>query len=225
MSKSERLLEALSKVVKMRRDEAGLSQTELADRAKLHRTYISNIERGTQNISLDILSRIAEALGTTVTDLISNAESTARKSITPIRILLIEDNPSDVFMFKRCLERNDLPAEVDIFNSGQKASDHIKKLDETGGDDLPEIVFLDLNLPGKSGHEILRELKSSQHLKHIPVIILTTSSNPKDIEKTYNHFVNSYLTKPIDPMEFEESITRVLDYWFGTSAIPQRKRI
>ncbi|MBZ0185719.1 MAG: response regulator [Candidatus Obscuribacterales bacterium] len=220
MTETEPLLGALSAAIRKRREEIGMSQTELAERAGLHRTYISNIERGSQNISIESLNRIAGSMDISISELLTQAEESARSKTATINILLIEDNPADVFMFKRCLSKTNLPTSLTVVSSGLKASEILKKIVHKSDIPLPEIVFLDLNLPGKSGHELLRELKENDDLKHIPVVILTTSSNPQDIKRTYGHYANSYLAKPVDPREFEAAINNVLNYWFGTSSLP-----
>ncbi|MBK9142570.1 MAG: response regulator [Candidatus Melainabacteria bacterium] len=224
MAETQALLSALSKLIRKRREELGLSQTELAERAGLHRTYICNIERGTQNLSLESLNNIAGSLEIPVARLIGEAEESAEKKSGLIRILLIEDNPADVFVFKRCLKNSSHKTTLTVVDSGLKAFQLIgRAADKTGdkpGTALAEIVFLDLNLPGKSGHDLLKAFKQNERLRHIPVVILTTSSNPLDVKMTYGSYANSYLSKPVDPAEFERSINSVLDYWFGTSALP-----
>ena len=222
MSNADNLLGALSHVIRKRREEVGISQTELAERSKLHRTYINNIERGKQNISIESLNRIAEALDTSIGELINRAETESKPPTSPIKILLIEDNSADIFLFKRCLGKGILPTELTVVESGQEASELLKDLAKRQNDELPEIVFLDLNLPGKSGHELLKELKTDEMLRHIPVIILTTSSNPKDIQQTYTNYANSFLTKPVDPSDFEQAVNSVLSYWFDTTVLPGR---
>ncbi|MCA9801539.1 MAG: response regulator [Cyanobacteria bacterium HKST-UBA02] len=220
MAETEALLNALSKTIRKRREELGLSQTELAERAGLHRTYICNIERGTQNLSLESLNNIARSLDIPVARLIGEAEEAAEEKSGLIRILLIEDNPADVFVFKRCLKNSSHRTSLSVVDSGLKAFELIRKVGDKPRTSLAEIVFLDLNLPGKSGHDLLKAFKQNESLRHIPVVILTTSSNPQDVKKTYGSYANSYLSKPVDPAEFERSINSVLDYWFGTSALP-----
>ncbi len=219
MSDSQYLLGAIAKLIRKRREQLGMSQTELAERSGLHRTYINSIECGTKNISIDSLKNIADALDTTVSDLISKAEESSREAGQPIKILLIEDNPADIFMFKRCVKQNALPTSVDVIENGKKAQEQIERYIK-GEDDLPEIIFLDLNLPGTNGYDLLVEIKGAEPLRHIPVIILTTSSNQEDVRKTYAHFANSFLTKPVDPSDYERAINNVLTYWFATSALP-----
>ncbi len=220
MPESDQLLTALSKIIRQRREELGLSQTSLAEKSGLHRTYINNIERGSKNISIESLKKIADSLSTTVSDLMSQAEESSAGSENPIKILLVEDNPADVFMFKRCVKKSSLDTTVNVIDSGTRAEEYIKTLPESTSEDHPDIVFLDLNLPGRTGHELLRDIKSNEFLRHIPVIILTTSANPKDVRKSFGEFSNSFLTKPVDPVEYEKAIHNVLLYWFSVSSIP-----
>ncbi|MGD9680101.1 MAG: response regulator [Candidatus Obscuribacterales bacterium] len=220
MAETEALLSALSKMIRKRREELGLSQTELAERAGLHRTYICNIERGTQNLSMESLNNIARSLEIPIARLLGEAEEAAEEKSGLIRILLIEDNPADVFIFKRCLKNSSHKTSLTVVDSGLKAFELIGKVADKPRASLAEIVFLDLNLPGKSGHDLLKAFKQNESLRHIPVVILTTSSNPQDVRKTYGSYANSYLSKPVDPSQFERSINSVLDYWFGTSALP-----
>lgn len=220
MADSQNLLGAIGKTIRKKREVLGISQTELAERAGLHRTYINNIEGGSKNISIESLKGIADALNTTISELLTSAEESSDDAAQPIKILLIEDNPPDVFMFKRCVKQSSLPTSVEVLENGKKAQARLDECKETQGD-LPDIIFLDLNLPGgRSGYDILIDLKSNDLLKHIPVIILTTSSNPQDIMRTYGHFANSFMTKPVDPQEYEKAINNVLTYWFATTSLP-----
>ena len=221
MADSQDLLGAIGKVIRKRRESLGISKTELAERAGLHRTYINNIEGGSKNISIDSLKGIADALNTNISELLSSAEA-VDDSRAPIKVLLIEDNEGDVYIFKQsCAKQSMLPTSIEVLENGKKAQERIDKLKDAGSDELPDIVFLDLNLPGgRSGYDLLSELKGNDVLKHIPVIILTTSSNPQDVRKTYGHFANSFLTKPVDPQDYENAIHNVLTYWFATTSLP-----
>ncbi len=220
MADSRNLLGAIGKTIRKRREQLGISQTELAEKAGLHRTYINNIEGGSKNISIDSLKGIADALNTKISELLSSAEESSEDSGQPIKILLVEDNPADVFMFKRCVKQSSLPTAVEVLDNGKKAQEKLDRYKDTPSDELPDIVFLDLNLPGRSGYEILGDLKGNDMLRHIPVIILTTSSNPQDVRRTYGHFANSFMTKPVDPSEYEKAINNVLTYWFATTSLP-----
>ncbi len=220
MSDASELLRALSKLIRRKREEIGMSQTELAERSGLHRTYINNIERGTKNISIESVKKIADALNLPVSDLLSEAESDIERSVDSITILLVEDNPADVFMFKRCVKRSAVQAAITVIESGKDAQRFLRKI-ILQSEGTPDMIFLDLNLPGRSGHELLSEIKTTDALKHIPVVILTTSNNPKDVRRTYGQFANSFLTKPIDPREYQQAIEDVLKYWLNVSSIPR----
>ena len=222
MPESDKLLTALSRIIRKRREEVGMSQTVLAEKSGLHRTYINNIERGSKNISIESLKRIADSLSTTVSDLLTQAEEVSSESESPIKILLVEDNPADVFMFKRCIKKSSLDTAVTVIDSGSRAEEYLKSLTTESSESHPDIVFLDLNLPGRTGHELLKDIKSNEMLRHIPVIILTTSANPKDVRKSFGEFSNSFLTKPVDPVEYEKAIHDVLLYWFSVSSIPSK---
>lgn len=224
MPESDKLLAALAKIIRQRREELGLSQTSLAEKSGLHRTYINNIERGSKNISIDSLKKIADSLSTTVSDLMSQAEESSTESGNPIKILLVEDNPADVFMFKRCVKKSSLDTTVNVIDTGTRAEEYIANLPQESSEEHPDIVFLDLNLPGKNGLELLKDIKSNELLRHIPVIILTTSANPKDVRKSFGQYTNSFLTKPVDPKEYEKAIHNVLLYWFSVSSIPKAER-
>jgi CheY-like chemotaxis protein/uncharacterized protein YnzC (UPF0291/DUF896 family) len=212
MAGSSDLLGAIGKVIRKRREAMGISQTELAERAGLHRTYINNIEGGSKNISIDSLKGIADALNTNISELMLSAEATDDAK-SPIKVMLVEDSEPDVFLFKQSLAKiTSLPTTVEVYEDGKKAQEKIDKLKEANPDDLPDIIFLDLNLRGgRSGYDLLIDIKGNDVLRHIPVIILTTSSNPQDVRKTYGHFANSFMTKPVDPQEYQTQVANVLD--------------
>ncbi len=211
MADSSDLLGAIGKVIRKRREAMGISQTELAERAGLHRTYINNIEGGSKNISIDSLKGIADALNTNISELMLSAEATDDAK-PPIKVMLVEDSEPDVFLFKQSLAKiTALPTTVEVYEDGKKAQEKIDKLKEASSNELPDIIFLDLNLRGgRSGYDLLIDIKSNDVLRHIPVIILTTSSNPQDVRKTYGHFANSFMTKPVDPQEYQSQVANVL---------------
>jgi CheY-like chemotaxis protein/DNA-binding XRE family transcriptional regulator len=211
MAGSSDLLGAIGKVIRKRREAMGISQTELAERAGLHRTYINNIEGGSKNISIDSLKGIADALNTNISELMLSAEATDDAK-PPIKVMLVEDSEPDVFLFKQSLAKiTALPTTVEVYEDGKKAQEKIDKLKEASSDELPDIIFLDLNIRGgRSGYDLLIDIKSNDVLRHIPVIILTTSSNPQDVRKTYGHFANSFMTKPVDPQEYQSQVANVL---------------
>jgi CheY-like chemotaxis protein len=126
--------------------------------------------------------------------------------MTTLNILLIEDNPADVRLIKEALKEGNLPASLQSVKDGKEALDYLLQLPPFESAILPDIIILDLNLPRMNGREVLSKIKSMTHLSQIPVIILTTSSSPSDIDDTYQNNANCYITKPFDFSELVDTI-------------------
>jgi len=129
-------------------------------------------------------------------------------SISPIKILLIEDNPGDVELTLVCFENARLANILTVIRDGQDAMDFFDR-----GNDLPDIVLLDINLPKISGLEILQKIRMKSESKDTPVIMLTSSQSKKDILKSHNHKANAYLIKPIVFDEFYQAIKTLETFW------------
>jgi len=215
-----RLAAGLSEVLKERRVELGVSQAELATRAGLHRTYISEVERGAQNITIETLSKIADALETTVLVLMEDATNASRISADPIEIVLAEDNPADVHIIERCLKSSKIPNNLTVLRDGKKAIDYLNGEGENKDVRVPDLIFLDLHLPKINGFEILEQLKSTARLRQVPIVVLTNSESSVDISKCYELYANTFVTKPATQKEFQDAINKVLDYWFGVATLP-----
>ena len=123
-----------------------------------------------------------------------------------MNILLIEDNEGDVILTTEALEETRLIKKLKVIKDGEAAIKFFEGIAAPA--DLPDIVLLDINLPKKSGHEVLAYLKAKEELKHIPVIMLTTSSSPKDILLGNKNQVNCYLVKPLNVSIFKEIINK-----------------
>lgn len=140
-----------------------------------------------------------------------------------VEILLVEDNPGDVELTKKALMKGRIANKLRIVRDGQEAIDYMfhkgKYCDETMAP-LPGLILLDINLPKVDGIEVLRQIKSSSSLKHIPVVILTTSSREKDIVNGYDLGVNSYIVKPVDFNKFLETVKNIELYWLITNTPP-----
>lgn len=126
-------------------------------------------------------------------------------------ILLIEDDAGHARLIKRNLRRANIANPITVFHDGQAALDYLfKERFESGRRaSLPLLVLLDLNLPGLDGYQILQEIKAQPSTRHIPVIILTTTDDPDEIEKCYALGCNIYLTKPVEYDQFVEAIRRL----------------
>lgn len=137
-----------------------------------------------------------------------------------VKILLVEDNDGDILLTTEALSEFRIVNEVTIRKDGKAAIDFFGSL--SGNDDLPDIVLLDINLPKMSGQEVLMYLKANDKFKHIPVIMLTTSSSEKDIMTSYKNYVNCYITKPIDVADFITAIAKIEDFWINIVSIPNK---
>jgi len=128
--------------------------------------------------------------------------------LTPLKILLVEDDAIEVMKFKRVLSNFQVNHEVMEANNGEEAQEILSEKDK-----LPSIILLDLNMPKMNGIEFLTELKNDEALKYIPVVILTTSSNYKDLKHCYEIGIAGYVLKPLKYEEYVLKMEMLLDYW------------
>lgn len=137
-----------------------------------------------------------------------------------VNILLVEDNPADARLIGEVFKDTNVKNTVYIVKDGVEAMDFLNK--ENGYSDAPkpDIILLDLNLPRKDGREVLKEVKSDEDLKSIPVIILTTSGAEEDLIRTYRNYANCYITKPVDFNELLKVITAIEDFWLKIVKLP-----
>ena len=132
-------------------------------------------------------------------------------------IVLIEDNQYDVELIIRALDKINLSYKIVVLEDGEKALDYffgrgIYKDRNTSV--IPKLILLDLKLPKLDGLDVLNEIKSNERTKKIPVVVLTSSNEEKDITESYNLGVNSYIVKPVDFNEFIETVKQIGIYWF-----------
>lgn len=130
-------------------------------------------------------------------------------------VLLIEDNPGDVFLTSEALQDSKFLIELDYVSNGREGVDYLFKNGNFESKRTPDIVLLDINLPLKNGHEVLREIKADPETKDIPVIMLTTSSGQSDIMASYQEQASCYIVKPAEAEQFEEFI-KVFDRFCET---------
>ncbi len=139
-------------------------------------------------------------------------------------ILIVEDSPVDYETTVRALKKAGISNNITHCEDGDQALDylfHRGTYNDSTKYPKPGVILLDLNLPGTDGREVLAELKSCNELKKIPVIVLTTSSDEKDIEQCYEHGANSYIHKPVDIEGFFKAIERLTNYWFEIVILPK----
>ena len=142
-----------------------------------------------------------------------------------IHILLVEDNEGDILLTKEALEDAKILITLSVVKDGREAMDFVSKRGKYTGAELPDILLLDVNLPKKNGHEVLKYIKEDENLKHIPVIMLTTSSSEKDINLSYNNYANCYITKPVEANDFLSVVTTIENFWISVVKLPTKKNI
>jgi CheY-like chemotaxis protein len=138
-----------------------------------------------------------------------------------MEVLLVEDNLGDVELTKLALEESQLSIHLSVVGDGAAALDflhHQKK--KYANAPHPDLILLDLNLPKKSGHEVLAAIKTDELLRRIPVIVLTTSQAEEDIIKAYDFYASGYISKPARFDQFVKVIQSIEDFWFATVRLP-----
>ncbi|MHC3439058.1 response regulator [Natrialbaceae archaeon A-gly3] len=139
-----------------------------------------------------------------------------------VDILLVEDNPGDVKLTKKAFEKASIEVRIEVASDGVEALDYLHERNDGSDALVPDLVLLDLNLPKKSGYEVLAEIKSDPGLQRIPVVILTSSESESDVIDTYDDHANAYLTKPVSFAGFQEVVEKIEGFWFCVSELPPR---
>lgn len=131
-------------------------------------------------------------------------------------LLLVEDNPDDEALAVRALKKNHVLNEVIVVRDGSEALDYLYGTGKYEGRDVtkqPEVILLDLKLPKVDGLEVLKRIRSDERTKYLPVVVLTSSSEEKDLVESYKLGANSYIRKPVDFQQFSDAIQQLRLYW------------
>lgn len=138
----------------------------------------------------------------------------------PIQILLVEDSPGDSWLIADILMSGPVPKQIHTTSDGNLAMRYLRGLGEYADARRPDLVLLDLNLPGKTGLDVLREIKADPDLRTLTVIVLTTSDEAADINAAYDLNANCYVVKPMDLAEFTRAIRGIEEFWLGVAMLP-----
>lgn len=134
-----------------------------------------------------------------------------------IQILLVEDNEGDIFLTLEAFEEGKITNDIVVKRDGKAAIDYLDSLERR---EHPDLVLLDVNLPKKNGQEVLSFIKNDHRLKHLPVIMLTTSSSEKDVMESYQNHANCFITKPVEVDHFMRVIAEIEEFWINIVRIP-----
>lgn len=138
----------------------------------------------------------------------------------PPEILMVEDNEGDALLARESFKRLQYPVNLYHVENGEECLAFLRKEGRYTGVPTPDLVLLDLNMPIMGGREVLAELVGDPLLRQLPVVILTTSANEKDIIQMYALRCSTYIVKPLDFQEFQRIIQVIADYWFTVAALP-----
>ncbi len=139
-------------------------------------------------------------------------------------ILLVEDNPGDVRLTQEALKESKVHNNMFVVEDGVEAMEFLRQKGKYANTPRPDLILLDLNLPRKSGREVLQEVKTNDSLKQIPVVVLTVSKSEEDILKAYNLHANCYITKPIDFDQFMKITKSIEEFWLTIVKLPPNGR-
>ncbi len=143
-----------------------------------------------------------------------------RTTVRPIEILLIEDSPSDADLAREALGQGKILNNLHFVEDGVEAMKFLRRKEPYLRVPRPDLILLDLNLPKKTGVEVLTEIKTDQSLKLIPVVILSTSAAQEDIIQSYSLHANCYITKPVDFVQFTKVIRLIEEFWLAVVQLP-----
>ena len=146
-----------------------------------------------------------------------------QKQINPIEVLLVEDDPGDVELTREVLAMTKVRLNLSVVDDGVETLRFLRNEGEYQNAPRPDLILLDLNMPKKDGRETLEEIKATPSLKHIPVVILTTSNADEDIVKSYASGASCYITKPVGLDQFTKVVKAVEGFWLSVVKYPPRE--
>jgi chemotaxis family two-component system response regulator Rcp1 len=140
---------------------------------------------------------------------------------TRTEILLVEDNPGDIRLMQEAFKDGGLLSNLSVVRDGEQAMAFLHQRGPHASSPRPDLILLDLNLPRKDGREVLAELKKEESLRQIPVVVLSTSTSPEDIRKSYDLHANCYIPKPADLDALIELRKLIEHFWLGAAILPR----
>ncbi len=148
-----------------------------------------------------------------------------KKNSDLVVVLLVEDNPADQQLTVRAFKKGRVNINLQIANDGVEAMEYLRgegMYADRKSYPIPDLVLLDINMPRMDGKQVLKEIKTDEFLKIIPVIMLTTSDQEKDIIDSYNLGVNAYISKPVRINDFMDVVHKLEDFWFSLNKVPPK---
>jgi CheY-like chemotaxis protein/DNA-binding XRE family transcriptional regulator len=210
--------------LRRRRKDLGLSQEEFGERANLHRTYVSDVEAGKRNPSLQSMQRLAVAVGASIGSVFGSMEGIiadvsgkqTEGNDKVVDILLVEDDRNDVELTLAAFKRAGLTNQVEVLRDGAEALDFLfcqGNYDARRASNRLQLNLLDLQLPKMSGLEVLRRIKAEENTRTLPVVILTGSRKDEDLQEALTLGAEAYMVKPVDFQNFSRITPKISLHW------------
>ena len=211
--------------VRRLRHRLGLSQDALAERADLHRTYITGIECGARNVTLKSIEKLARALRVSTATLLLHASELsgeapqANEGLSAsqrVDILIVEDDKHDVDLALQAFQQARITNPIQVVRDGAQALDYLfcrARYAQRKFEDRPQLVLLDLHLPKVSGIEVLRRIKSDERTRSIPVVVLTVSKDSQELAECRRMGAETFIVKPVDLPRFCEATPKLSLDW------------
>ena len=141
----------------------------------------------------------------------------------PVEVVLVEDNPGDALITEEAFEQAKVAINLVVCEDGPTALSHLETTLGNTGPPTPDLILLDLNLPGMSGLQVLEHIRTHDGLIHIPVIVMTSSTAPEDVLAAYRAHANSFISKPVRPQEFLDAVKSLESYWLTVVRLPSER--
>ena len=217
------------------RKRASVTLFELAEKVGVSHQQIHKYELGQTKISTGMLYKLCKVFSVTpncffegfsfnnIAQLVNNDDDLiTQKAFDKINILLIEDSAEDQFLFRRALESYDSSINLYCVHDGEEFFNIVKLKANITTIPVPDIIFLDLNMPKVNGGSLLKSIKQNRELQHIPIIVLTGSISRKDVMNAYKNFASGYVRKSFEYELFKKHLHTTLAYWTDAVILPQQ---
>lgn len=213
------------------RQRADITLFELAEKVGISHQQIHKYELGQTKISTGMLYKFCKVFSVTPNsffegfNLVSDAlgaegDISDYKNITKVNVLLVDDSAEDQFLFRRALEEADINVNIFCIHDADEFLNIIKTKSNITKIPLPDIIFLDLNMPKMDGNSLLKSIKQNRELQYIPIIILTGSISRKDVMNAYKNYASGYIKKSFEYETFKENLNIALSYWTKAVILP-----
>lgn len=218
--------------IKERRKLLGLSQSELAEMMGFSYQQMQKYETGASHVSagkLLLFARILNVPPNYFYEGINLEENIGKRldnqiiqktRVEPLRILLVDDNPSDVILFKKTLSACSEPVSVHVIHTPETVMDFLQNHEIKYGQKAPDIIILDLSLPKISGMDLLKSIKKNPKTLELPVVVLTNSISTRDMMESYREGAAGFIQKSMNTEDYTESLTTLVKYWAKIVALP-----